>query len=176
MALILVIDDEDLVRGFIRHVLADEHMVVEASTGLDALRLVKLAKPSLVVLDIHLGSKPDGPEVCKILHDNPSLAGMPILAISGHTNPAEISQTLIESGAITFLDKPFEADELKSIVAYLLARNKGALSRLMNGLGEQALVNEVYYAVIAGNSYVIVRALEAGIALARADFVAEEKE
>jgi DNA-binding response OmpR family regulator len=176
MALILLIDDEEMVRDVIRHTLADEHMIVEASTGLDALRLVKLAKPSLVILDIHLGTEPEGPEVCKILHDNPTLAGMPILAISGWADRDEISNILIRDGAVTFLDKPFTPTELVTVVTYLLAQNKGQLARLINALGENALTNEIHAAITNGNSYKIVRSLEAGIALAKAEFVDEEKE
>lgn len=177
MALILLIDDEEMVRDVIRHTLADEHMVVEASNGLDALRLVKLAKPSLVILDMKLNSSPEGPEVCEILHKNPTLAGMPILAMSGHIqDPASISDILIKSGAVTFLDKPFTPLELKSVVSRLLSEGKGALARLVVAMGEVSLSNEIHTAIIAGNSYQIVRALEAGIALARADFMDKEKD
>lgn len=175
MALILLIDDEETVRDLIRHTLSDEHMVVEASTGLDALRLVKLAKPGLVILDMKLNSEPEGPEVCEILHKNPTLAGMPILAISGLVrDPAEISDILIKSGAVTFLDKPFTPSELKAVVSRLLSESKGVLVRLVHALGEVALTNEIHAAIIGGASYQIIRALEAGIALAKADFVDEE--
>lgn len=177
MALILLIDDEPEVREVMRLSLAPlDHFIVEASNGLDALRLVKTFTPRLIVLDLHLGSDPEGLELCEIFHKNPKLFGIPILAISGHTNPAEISDALTESGAVTFLDKPFTPLELGNVVTFLLAESHGALSRLLAAMGEQAITNEVHAGIKAGSSYKIIKALQAGIALAKQDFVDEEKD
>lgn len=175
MALILVVDDEPQVRDLIRDTLAPmDNWIVEAGDGITALRIARTFAPGLVIIDLHLGSEPEGLELCDIFRKNPKMAGVPILAISGHANPSEISTALTESGAVTFLDKPFTPTELANVATFLIAESKGALSRLLAAMGQNAITNEVHAGIKMGNSFTITKALLAGIELAKADFMGEE--
>ena len=65
MALVLVTDDDPTVREVVADYLTrDGHEVVQAATGDEALRLVDVRTPDLVVLDLMLPGI-DGLEVCR---------------------------------------------------------------------------------------------------------------
>src|SRR5262249_12326628 len=85
--------------------------VREASTGAEALRLVKSEKPDLVLLDVNL---PDinGMEVCRRIKSNPETAAMLVLHLSATSVPEADRIRALESGADSSLIEPIEPDEL----------------------------------------------------------------
>ena len=162
MALVLIVDDELEIRDYIRAVLDEEHLVIEASNGQDALRLTQKVKPSLVILDIMLeNSIPTGGDLCIQLSKTPALAGMPILAISGYADRKDISDILL--CATDFLAKPFKVEELTSRVDNLLKLEEGTLTRLLASASENSILEAVVGASMVGNAAKILRALKAGI-------------
>jgi two-component system, sensor histidine kinase len=95
------------------------YRVVEAATGADALRLVREAKPQLILLDVKL---PDvnGIELCRTIKSDPVSTHIMVLQISAvHTTRADRIYGL-ECGADTYLIEPVEADELLATVNALL--------------------------------------------------------
>lgn len=164
MALILVVEDELSVRQLIKSVLDDEHLILEAATGEDALRLVKRVRPALVILDINLngGNQITGLQVCTTLATTPALAGMPILAISGRADRQAISETE-SAGATRFLSKPFKPVDLQRIVEKLLTIQVETVAFYLMGLGEGDLVDAVKIALRHGNTLKITRALRQAI-------------
>lgn len=118
---ILVIDDDDAMRSLLRRTLERAgYLVVEASNGRDALRIVSSAQFQLVVTDLLMPEK-DGIEV--VLHLRRSYPGLPVIAISGGGRvPAgeylEMARTL---GASEILAKPFDMPVFLKTVERLLA-------------------------------------------------------
>lgn len=95
------------------------YQVIEAGTGTDALKLVKKARPQLVLLDVKL---PDitGLEVCRRIKEDPLSAHIMVLQISAShiTLPDRILG--LECGADTYLTEPVESTELLATVQALL--------------------------------------------------------
>jgi DNA-binding NarL/FixJ family response regulator len=119
---LLVIDDDDDFRTFVAGLLRGAgHQVDEAATGSDALARVRAARPSLVVLDVHL---PDisGYEVCRELRDEFGDL-LPIIFVSGERTESYDRVSGLLLGADDYLVKPFAADELLARVRRLLARS-----------------------------------------------------
>src|SRR5688572_13561249 len=93
--------------------------VVEAGTGLDALRLVKEVRPDLVMLDIKL---PDvnGLEVARRIRSDPTTARLQILHVSATYQTAEHRAEGLEAGADGYLTSPVEPVVLLATVRSLL--------------------------------------------------------
>lgn len=116
MALILLIEDESLVRIPVSKALAGEgHEVLGASTGEEGLDLYQARNPDLVITDLNLPGI-SGQEVMALIRagDRP---GTLLIATTGGPGFAEVWK---ESGADAFLPKPFRLDQLCTMVDGLL--------------------------------------------------------
>src|SRR3954453_9999670 len=115
---VLVIDDEVQIRRFLRAGLElDGFVVQEAETGADALKVVTLKQPDLVILDLGLPDM-DGGDVLERLR---SWSTVPLIVLSVRSNESE-KVRLLESGADDYVVKPFG-------MAELLARAHAAMRR-----------------------------------------------
>ena len=92
--------------------------VATARTGYDAGVMTQQFSPDLVVLDYML---PDinGNVVCKTIRENPDLAHIKVLIISGMVNPAEVDK-LMKAGADEFIKKPFNIEHVIERVVELV--------------------------------------------------------
>jgi two-component system, NtrC family, nitrogen regulation response regulator NtrX len=108
---ILVVDDEDDIRGLIQGILEDEgYKIRTAKNSETAYQAIQEAVPALVILDIWLqGSAHDGIQILEtIKKDHPDT---PVLMISGH-GTIETAVSAIKLGAYDFIEKPFKSDRL----------------------------------------------------------------
>ena len=109
---VLVVDDApDIIELFVDVLESDPRFeVATASTGYDAGVMTQQFQPDIVVLDYML---PDinGNVVCKTIRDNPGLANIKILIISGMVDPSEV-QALKDAGADDFIKKPFNIEHV----------------------------------------------------------------
>ena len=115
-ARILVVDDDDAIRRFLRISLeASGHSVIEARTGEQALARAATEGPALVVLDLGLPDL-DGREVVARLRD--WFQG-PILILSVRSSEAE-KVAALDAGADDYVVKPFGVQELLARLRVLL--------------------------------------------------------
>jgi CheY-like chemotaxis protein len=89
-----------------------------AMTGGDGVRVAIDDPPTLILLDNRLPDASGG-QVLRDLAANPATAAIPVVILSGDTNPATVNE-LLAAGAADFLGKPFEASELLAIVGRYL--------------------------------------------------------
>jgi two-component system nitrogen regulation response regulator NtrX len=93
----------------------DGYETRSAGTAEDALAAFDDRLPSLVLLDVWLrGSSMDGLELLKLFKARDS--NVPVVVFSGHGN-IDTAVAAISSGAVDFLEKPFEAEKLLHLVA-----------------------------------------------------------
>jgi two-component system nitrogen regulation response regulator NtrX len=106
---VLIVDDEEGIRESLAGIFEDEgYSVVTASTGGDALKIVKEQAPDLILLDIWMKGI-DGIHTLKEIKDlNPDL---PVIMISGHGN-IELAVKATQSGAYDFLEKPLSLERV----------------------------------------------------------------
>ena len=116
--LVLIVEDEKLIRRFVRSSLEEETCrVVEAGTSAQGLIESGKLKPDLVILDLGL---PDGNGIDFIC----TLRGwsdVPILVLSARTHEKDKIQAL-DVGADDYLTKPFGVGELRARARALLRR------------------------------------------------------
>ncbi len=117
--MILLVDDDEIVRKFVLQVLQTSgYAVIEASNGPEALRIAKehTGPINLLLTDIKM-PKMNGRELADRL--TPLRPGVKVLYISGHTDSATVNQMALQRGA-NFLQKPFTPDRLTTKVRKVL--------------------------------------------------------
>lgn len=118
---ILVVDDRPGIVRLASTVLEMASYDVETTVGApEALRLVPLVNPSVIVLDVRSPDLGDY-EACRALRADPRTSSCPILVLSVESQGLGRRRAMA-AGADDFLSKPFDNDELVARVQGLLAR------------------------------------------------------
>ena len=124
----LIVDDSSAVRAFVRASLEDAGFarVQEAATGFEALRLLASNAFDVVIVDVNM---PDinGLELLAFMKKSPRQQASRKVLISTQVGSAN-SKRGTELGADAFLQKPFEVDELRSLIRGLLERGSEEVS------------------------------------------------
>ena len=107
--------------------------VLLAIDGREALRLARELQPCVILLDVNL-PPPDGFQVCALLHQEPQTADIPVLFLSGRTDPGTKLRGFAAGGR-DYVTKPFVESEVLARVslhvdlARRLAPEEGRLQR-----------------------------------------------
>src|SRR5258708_37694095 len=110
---ILVVDDEPPIQRMLRRSLsASGYDVLVAEDGRQAIDIMHMHQPDLVLLDLCLPGELNGLDVCKQLR---TWAQTPIIVLSAVTPEKQKDQALA-LGARDFLSKTFRNDELEARV------------------------------------------------------------
>ena len=113
--LVLVVDDDAVVRKLVRVVLeADDFEVVEATNGSEALDTVVQDHPTIVVLDIMM----PGMDGIEVLHRLTREDDVRVLMLTAKDDP-RTEQASRDAGADDFLAKPFSSLDLLDHVGRL---------------------------------------------------------
>ena len=113
--LVLVVDDDDMIRRLLRTVLeADEIEVVEATDGDAALAALADLQPTVIVLDVMMPGL-DGVEVCRRIDHRTAK----VVMLTARDDP-ELERAATQAGADAFLTKPFSSIELLDLIERLL--------------------------------------------------------
>ncbi len=108
---ILVVDDEPNILKLVSFILTNNgYEAVEASSGPECLEKVRKEKPDMIVLDVMM-PKMDGFEVAKKIKSNTATKDIPILMLSSKAQ-FEDKMKGIDSGAMDYVTKPFDKQEL----------------------------------------------------------------
>ena len=108
---VLVVDDSPEALSFINDALEAENInVLVALEGKQALTIAKRLQPDMILLDA-LMPRMDGFETCRQLKQDPNLAGIPVIFMTGLSDSQDIVRGL-EAGGVDYLTKPIDANEL----------------------------------------------------------------
>ena len=108
---VLVVDDifENLL--ILKRMLEKEgYKPLTASSAKDALEMVRVKEPQLILLDVYMPEM-DGFELCEILKNDVKTKDIPIIFISGGMSKEDKIKGF-KLGAVDFINKPFEAEEV----------------------------------------------------------------
>lgn len=115
---ILVVDDEDLlVKGIRFNLQNDGYEIITGSNGLEALELAKSQSPDLIILDVMMPQM-DGLTACAKIRE---FSDVPIILLTAKTDDMDKLMGF-DQGADDYLTKPFNILELKARVRALLRR------------------------------------------------------
>jgi YesN/AraC family two-component response regulator len=118
---VLVVDDEPLVRSFLRDALVESARVIEAEDGEHAIEVLRGGARDTLDLALvdHFLPKMSGLEVLRITKRN--WPWLPVVLITG-SGSEDLAVKAWRGGASDYLKKPIELDALLSIVSALIRR------------------------------------------------------
>ena len=115
--IILVVEDnEAVIRAFRRYLVGTDYQVVGATSGTEALRLAAEMDPALITLDVMMPTQ-DGWEILQALKDDPVTQRVPVVICSVLEDPA----LALSLGAAAYLNKPVTQADLLTTLDSLLA-------------------------------------------------------
>jgi signal transduction histidine kinase/ligand-binding sensor domain-containing protein/DNA-binding response OmpR family regulator len=125
-ASILVVEDNDDMRAYIRSILGERYHVIEASQGEEALKAMRNQGVDMVVSDLMMPVM-DGMQLLKHAKEDFSLSHIPFLMLTARTSLADRTDGF-RAGADEYLPKPFDEDLLVTRIDNLL-ENRQRLRR-----------------------------------------------
>ncbi|MCF7854189.1 MAG: response regulator [Candidatus Pacebacteria bacterium] len=124
---ILVVDDERDIRELVSYnLMKDGYQVISVATGEEAITKTRSELPDLIVLDLMLPGV-DGLDVCKLLKNDPTTAGIPIIMLTAKGEEADVV-TGLEVGSDDYMVKPFSPRVLTARVRAVLRKHKAGAS------------------------------------------------
>src|SRR5438270_3263128 len=116
MPQILVVEDDEAIRGLVTEVLRDDgYDVREAANGAEALEYVRGHRPDLIVLDLMMPVM-DGWAFVEEYHRKSCCNDVPIVVTSASHDLPRTAERLSSYGVRTCLAKPFDVDGLMALV------------------------------------------------------------
>jgi len=116
---ILIVDDDEFQCKTLNRLLAAENYhLVFATSGIEALNLLRKMQPDLILMDFMM---PDlnGIETTLRLKAIPQFAKVPVIMITGNSEGTTVRDSL-KAGAVNFVVKPFDRVTLVAKVAHAL--------------------------------------------------------
>ena len=117
---LLVIDDSDQIRWFLKHVFNKEYQILEARNGQDGINVALKEEPDLILCDVMMPVK-DGSETCREIKNDPKMAQTPVVMLTAKVESEDVI-TGIEAGADDYITKPFDVEILRSKINSLMKK------------------------------------------------------
>ena len=124
--MVLIIDDEKEIRELLSDFLSDRYEVAEAANGQEAIELMRIRMPLIIVCDIIMPVM-NGVEFVKTMKEQELTRHIPIILLSSKSS-VESQIEGLEVGADAYLSKPFHPRHLEALIESLLHRNQAVLA------------------------------------------------
>jgi len=111
---VLVVDDDPINLRLLHKALQGDHTVMAATRGAQALQIARDQRPDLILLDVVMPEM-DGHEVCRRLKADPELRNIPVIFVTGETDP-QAETAGLRLGAVDFITKPFNVEVVRARV------------------------------------------------------------
>jgi DNA-binding response OmpR family regulator len=116
------VEDNVEMRAFICMILRDDYLILEAENGEEGLKMALKKLPDLIISD-YMMPVMDGIEMVKTLRSNIQTSHIPVIILSARTDE-ESKIRGFDTGADSYIDKPFSADILRSRINNLIERRR----------------------------------------------------
>lgn len=117
---LLVIDDSDQIRWFLKHVFNKEYQIHEARNGEEGVEMAIQELPNLILCDVMMPVK-DGFDTCREIKKDSRTEQIPVVMLTAKVESEDVIKG-IETGADDYITKPFDVEVLRSKVGNLLKR------------------------------------------------------
>lgn len=126
---LLVVEDNDDIRDYIRESLSNEFEVVTAVNGLDGLKKVQEKAPDIIISDIMMPEM-DGNVMCKTLKEDILTSHIPIILLTAKDSLTDREEGY-DSGADSYLTKPFSVHLLRARIHNILKTRRRVAAKYM---------------------------------------------
>jgi two-component system cell cycle response regulator DivK len=122
---ILYVEDNPDNRLLVRRVLlSEDYSLLEATDAMDALNVLKTARPDLILMDINMPDM-DGYTLTAKIKSLPGFERVPILAVTANVMRGDKEKTL-EAGCDGYIQKPLDIEQLTREIEKFLSRRTNA--------------------------------------------------
>ena len=122
---ILYVEDNPDNRMLVRRVLlSEDYALLEATDAMDALNVLKTARPDLILMDINMPDM-DGYTLTAKIKSLPGFERVPILAVTANVMRGDKEKTL-EAGCDGYIQKPLDIEQLTREIEKFLSRRTNA--------------------------------------------------
>ncbi|MDC6367248.1 MULTISPECIES: response regulator [Flavobacteriaceae] len=128
LPVMLVIDDNEEIRLFIKTLFKKEYQILEAPNGEEGIKVAFKAVPDLIVSDIMMPVK-DGIQLSNVLKNDERTSHIPIILLTAKSGE-ENELTGFKAGADAYLVKPFKEEKLRVIIKRLVATGEAIREKL----------------------------------------------
>jgi len=112
MKKILIVDDHEEIRKLVELTLrVEDYQILQAKNGEDAIKIVKVEKPDLIIMDVVMPGEIDGIEATRILKNDPETKACTIIMLSSKGEEEDVKRGM-DVGADDYFTKPFSPLEL----------------------------------------------------------------
>jgi len=138
---ILVVDDEDDIRNYLRDELSDRYKVAVATNGKEALKYILQEKPNLVISDVVMPEM-DGIVLTRKIKSNVNINHIPVILLTAKATDEDKTEGL-ETGADAYVSKPFNIDLLKVRISNLLENRVRLEQKATDSVENKAMIKAV---------------------------------
>jgi signal transduction histidine kinase/ligand-binding sensor domain-containing protein/DNA-binding response OmpR family regulator len=120
--IMLIVEDNDEIRSYIKDSFADEFQIIEAVDGSSGLEMAFKYIPDIIITDIMMPGI-DGLELCSKVKTSIKTSHIPVVILTAR-NTIQQKQEGYETGADSYVTKPFSTSLLKSRIRNILLARK----------------------------------------------------
>lgn len=120
--IVLLIEDNDDVRNYVRSIMEKDYLILEAADGVEGLEKARNHIPDLIISDVMMPEM-DGYELCRRLKKDEKTSHVPVILLTAKTS-VDSRITGLETEADMYLSKPFVPKELMVCVNNLIHSRK----------------------------------------------------
>jgi len=149
---ILIAEDNDDMRGYVKSCFENDYNIIEAQNGEVGLKLAIQKLPDLIISDVSMPVM-DGITFCEKIKTSFDTSHIPVILLTAHTE-IEIKYKGLEKGADDYVSKPFDIDYL-----YIKVRNLIADRDNLKKLFQNNIVLEPSQIAITSTDEIFLRSL-----------------
>ncbi len=116
---LLIVEDNDELRHYLKRTLSDLYQVQTCINGKEALYIIKIYQPHLILSDVMMPEM-GGNELCSAIKSDIETSHIPVLLLTALNDEKNILKGL-QTGADEYITKPFNLEILRTIIANTLA-------------------------------------------------------
>ncbi len=137
---ILIVDDTNEIRLFLKMILEDDYIVSEVNSGKSCLSHIEKELPDLLLLDVNMPGM-NGYQVCEQLRKNPQTKNLPIIFVSG-LDSVEERLAGFEAGGDEYVIKPIDPTDLFNKISSTLQRSQESKTAKEEAAGAMQIAME----------------------------------
>lgn len=134
---VLIVEDNSDMRQYIHSILSDTYLVLEASGGKDALKLLRTRTIDLILSDLMMPEM-DGIQLAKTVKSDIDISHIPFIMLTAKTaRDAQLES--LKSGIDDYILKPFDEDMLKAKIETVIENRRRYQQKFRSEMDSDAL-------------------------------------